>query len=212
MPPRAIFVSVVMTMSRPPRSRFPVRLFKAWWCRIAVPGSPAWGTWAPSRSLPPRHRTDLPSWAARLVQQFGVVEAAAIAVVVVDLAPRSWLHCFHQQATLVFEVGAPALGEYLVDAQQQVGETGQLQIEASWGSRFRQKRARVCRGSRNMVSGQPPVCRGQELVGRLIDLVQIGPLLAIDLDVDEVSVHHRRRCLASSNDSCAMTWHQWQAE
>ena len=33
---------------------------------------------------------------------------------------------------------------------------------------------------------------GQELMRGLVDLVEIGPLLAVDLDVDEQAVHHRR--------------------
>ena len=44
-----------------------------------------------------------------------------------------------------------------------------------------------------------------------VDVIDVGPLLAIDLHVDEQRVHQRARSSASSNDSCAITWHQWHA-
>ena len=44
-----------------------------------------------------------------------------------------------------------------------------------------------------------------------VDLVEIRPLFAIDLDTDEMSFI--RAAIASfSNDSRSITWHQWQAE
>ena len=43
----------------------------------------------------------------------------------------------------------------------------------------------------NTVSGQPPAAPRHQRVRRLVDLVDVGPLLAIDLDVDEVLVHRR---------------------
>ena len=61
-------------------------------------------------------------------------------------------------------------------------------------------------GVRNIVSGQPPLPR-HERVRRLVDLVEVGPLLPVDLDVHEVLVHEPRDG-SSSNDSCAITWHQ----
>ena len=40
------------------------------------------------------------------------------------------------------------------------------------------------------MSGQPPFCRAP--ARRLVDLVEVRPLLAVDLDVDEQLVHQRR--------------------
>jgi hypothetical protein len=66
-------------------------------------------------------------------------------------------------------------------------------------------------GVRKTVIGQPP-CPGQRLHGGHVDGVDIGPLFAIDLDVDEVPVHDPGYAASDENDSCAITWHQWQAE
>src|SRR5579884_360964 len=51
----------------------------------------------------------------------------------------------------------------------------------------------------------------EELDGVLINLVEIGPLFSIDLIFTKCSFIH---CAvsSSSNDSRAITWHQWQAE
>ena len=60
-----------------------------------------------------------------------------------------------------------------------------------------------------MVSGQPP-CWPERVQRAHVDMVDVRPLLAVDLDVDEERVHETSR-FGSSNDSCAITWHQWQA-
>ena len=41
---------------------------------------------------------------------------------------------------------------------------------------------------------RPAAVPGHRLHGGHVDLVEVGPLLAVDLDVDEVLVHQRRRC------------------
>ena len=61
----------------------------------------------------------------------------------------------------------------------------------SSGSRCRRRTA-CCSGVRNIVSGQPPPRCVEHLVRGLVDLVEVGPLLAVDLDVDEEAVHHLR--------------------
>ena len=60
---------------------------------------------------------------------------------------------------------------------------------------------------------QRPAARpvGQELVRRLVDAIDVGALLPVDLDVD-VEAFMSAAVSSSSNDSCAITWHQWQAE
>ena len=46
-------------------------------------------------------------------------------------------------------------------------------------------------GVRNIVSGQPP-CSPEQMQRIHVDLVDVGPLFAIDFDVDEQLVHHAR--------------------
>ena len=58
------------------------------------------------------------------------------------------------------------------------------------GSRCRRRTARPS-GVRNTVIGQPP-WPVIALHGLHVDRVEVGPLLAVDLDVDEVLVHQRR--------------------
>ena len=41
---------------------------------------------------------------------------------------------------------------------------------------------------------RPAAVPGHRLDGGHVDLVEVGPLLAVDLDVDEVLVHQPRRC------------------
>ncbi len=48
--------------------------------------------------------------------------------------------------------------------------------------------------------------------GLHVDAIEVGPLLAVDLDAHEVLVHQRRRSPRPRTLSCSMTWHQWQAE
>ena len=49
-------------------------------------------------------------------------------------------------------------------------------------------------------------------LGRLhVDRVDVRPLLAVDLDAARSRRSSSAAVASSSNDSCAMTWHQWQA-
>ena len=57
---------------------------------------------------------------------------------------------------------------------------------------------------------RPAAGAGDRLDGVHVDAVDVRALFAVDLDVHEELVHQRGGG-ASSNDSCAMTWHQWQA-
>ena len=58
---------------------------------------------------------------------------------------------------------------------------------------------------------RPAALPGRGLHGLHVDGVDVGPLLAVDLDGDEVLVEVRGGRLVLE-DSCAMTWHQWQAQ
>jgi hypothetical protein len=95
-------------------------------------------------------------------------------------------------------------------APQQVGEGGQavarLAREIGAG-----EEGHLVAGGEDQ--GQRPAAGalGQQRMGGLVDLVQVGALLAVHLDVDEQLVHDRA-VAGSSKDSWAMTWHQWQAE
>ena len=59
---------------------------------------------------------------------------------------------------------------------------------------------------------RPAARSGRRLHERHVDAIDVGPLLAIDLDRHEVLVEHARRPPSFSNDSCSITWHQWQVE
>ena len=59
---------------------------------------------------------------------------------------------------------------------------------------------------------RPAAGSGRRLHERHVDAIDVGPLLAIDFDRDEVLVEHARRSSSFSNDSCSITWHQWQVE
>ena len=59
---------------------------------------------------------------------------------------------------------------------------------------------------------RPAARSRRRLHERHVDAIDVGPLLAIDLDRHEVGVQERRRSSAFSNDSCSMTWHQWHVE
>ena len=65
-------------------------------------------------------------------------------------------------------------------------------------------------GVRKTLIGQPAGA-GDGLDGLHVDGVDVGPLLAVDLDGDERGVEPAATA-GSSKDSWAMTWHQWQAE
>ena len=58
---------------------------------------------------------------------------------------------------------------------------------------------------------RPAAVAGHALDGLHVERVDVGALLAVDLDAHEVLVHQRRRG-GSSKDSRSITWHQWQAE
>ena len=81
---------------------------------------------------------------------------------------------------------------------------------ASAGSTCRRRRA-CPSGVRKSESGQPPL-PGHHLDGLHVDVVDVGPLLAVDLDRDEVAVRAPPRRRSFSKDSCSMTWHQWHVE
>ena len=57
---------------------------------------------------------------------------------------------------------------------------------------------------------RPAALAGGGLHGLHVDGVDVGALLAVDLDADEVLVEVARRSPRPRSDSCAMTWHQWQ--
>ena len=78
------------------------------------------------------------------------------------------------------------------DVRQQVEESRAGRSGRPSGNRCRAKNGSPC-GVRNIVSGQPPRAPRQQRVRRLVDLVEVRPLLAIDLDVDEVLVHRAPR-------------------
>ena len=59
---------------------------------------------------------------------------------------------------------------------------------------------------------RPAARSGRRLHERHVDAIDVGPLLAIDLDRHEVLVQHARRPPSFSNDSCSITWHQWHVE
>ena len=57
---------------------------------------------------------------------------------------------------------------------------------------------------------RPAPAPPHELHHELVDLVEVRPLLAVDLDAHEGSFMSAA-VPSSSNDSCSITWHQWQA-
>ena len=59
---------------------------------------------------------------------------------------------------------------------------------------------------------RPAAAAGHHLHRVHVDLIEVGPLLAIDLDADERARSRRPRSPAFSKLSCSITWHQWQAE
>ena len=77
------------------------------------------------------------------------------------------------------------------------------------GSRCRRRTAgRRASGRPSSASRRCPVIAW---TARHVDLVEVGPLLAVDLDRDEVARSGSAAVASSSNDSRSMTWHQWQA-
>ncbi len=94
-----------------------------------------------------------------------------------------------QFAVLLLDVGAtvaPGISHLLAQAR----EAGQAVAR-----RFREiGAAEKRRAVRREEHRQRPAAgaAGQHLVGGLVDLVEVGPLLAIHLDVHEEAVHHRR--------------------
>ena len=85
----------------------------------------------------------------------------------------------------------PVAAVVLVHPAQQVGE-GRQAVAGFLGEIGAAEERHLVRGQKH---GQRPAAAatGQHLVGQLIDAVQVRPFLAIDLDVDEQAVHHRRR-------------------
>ena len=58
---------------------------------------------------------------------------------------------------------------------------------------------------------RPAARAGHRLHGGHVDVVEVGALLAVDLDRHEVARSCSAAISGSSNDSRSMTWHQWQA-
>ena len=77
------------------------------------------------------------------------------------------------------------------DLLQHLREGRPAVARAPSGNTCRPRTARR-RRSRNMVSGQPP-CSPSSCSARHVDGVDVGALLAVDLDVDEEVVHHAPR-------------------
>ena len=77
-------------------------------------------------------------------------------------------------------------------APQELLERGQAVTRHPGENKCRRKTAADRPGVRNMVSGQPPPRCVMSCWAQLIDLVEIGALLPIDLDVDEPAVHELR--------------------
>ena len=57
---------------------------------------------------------------------------------------------------------------------------------------------------------RPAARAGGRLHEGHVDPVHVGPLLAVHLDRHEVARSAARATSSFSNDSCAITWHQWQ--
>ena len=97
---------------------------------------------------------------------------------------------FQQLMVLLVDL-RPVAAVVLVHPAQQVGE-GRQAIAGLLGEIGAAEEGHLVRGQKH---GQRPAAAatGQHLVGQLIDAVQVRAFLAIDLDVDEQAVHHRRR-------------------
>ena len=99
------------------------------------------------------------------------------------------LHCLGERAGLPDDVAAPRRGQASETATSTWRKLGSP-CRGSAGSTCRRRTARPL-GVRKTVIGQPPL-PGQRDDGVHVDRVEVGPLLAVDLDVDEALVHQRR--------------------
>ncbi len=59
---------------------------------------------------------------------------------------------------------------------------------------------------------RPAALARHELDGLHVDVVDVGTLLAVHLDRDEVPFESAAATSSFSKDSCSITWHQWQVE
>ena len=85
---------------------------------------------------------------------------------------------------------ALALAPHLPHALAQVGEAGP--VVACGFRKIRATEKRRALGREEHGERPAAVLLRQQVVRALVDLVKVWPLLAIDLDIDEQPVHHRR--------------------
>ena len=90
---------------------------------------------------------------------------------------------------LLADLGALVSPDF-IDARQQFGESGQSIARGLGKIRAAEERRAIGRKEH----GERPAAgtAREHLVGRLIDLVEVGPFFAVHFDVDEVAVHQRR--------------------
>ena len=184
MPPRAILVSVVMTMFNASRS--------GGWSRSGVHMSPV-----PEQALDGRRHGELGRRAEPSLR--GVVAGLELLSCLGQQTPvvrfRFVLRCLEvgehirQPLALLLDLGSLRRIR-VADAHQEVGEPGKSIARTArkiGAGEERQKRRRVEK------DGQRPaarLCCVSSWWASLVDAVEIRPLLAVDLDVHEVLVHH----------------------
>ncbi len=95
-----------------------------------------------------------------------------------------------QRAALLGDIGRPLLVQP-GDAPADLGECRQAMARGIGKVRAAEK-GHVVAGTQEHGERPAAAAAGEHLVRRLVDLVEVRALLAIDLDVDEQLVHHRR--------------------
>jgi hypothetical protein len=106
-------------------------------------------------------------------------------------ARRRLLSCQRAAHRLVLRQHLAALlAPGAADVLHQVDEARQL-VARRLGEIGAGEKRRLVRGQEHR-ERPAAAALGQQLVRGLVDLVEIGTLLAVDLDVDEQPVHHRR--------------------
>ena len=115
-----------------------------------------------------------------------------------------------QRGVLLAQLGL-MLAVVFGDADQQILERGQAVARLLREIGAAEERPLIVRRQEHR---ERPAARAlrQHLLRDLIDAVDVGTLLAIDLDVDEQLDSTRAAVASSSKLSCASTWHQWHAE
>ena len=198
MPPRAIFSSVSSAIVERVADRR-VRCTGA----AGTRASSAAGTWARRRSRRACGRTLAGERAAWPRRACGVDRARRRLGAIAWLACISWRICFGVLGDL-----AAALCTASATACSTSRNAGM-----PWRRLGREVGAAVERHAlrRQEHGHRPAAVPGHGLHGLHVDGVEVGALLAVDLDIDESSFISA--AVASfSNDSCSITWHQWQAE